>query len=245
MLLALMTVPNAAWAWWNDDWSFRTQITLDPTHVSPAPTTELKRVPVLVRLHEGNFKFLDARSDGTDLRFVAADDKTPLNYHIEAFDGVASLAYIWVDVPVIEARQAAGHLAVLRQREGDERRERAGHVRRRDGAGLSLQRDRRPAARPDGERQQRRDLECVSRRSKRLIRQGVQFNGSMNIRIAPSPSLSAAGRGADDVVRVAQARSGAPAGRRAILFTKLTCRGRWLAGATADRPGVRTVRSCA
>ncbi len=115
------------------------------THVSPTPTTELKRVPVLIRLHEGNFKFLDARSDGTDLRFVAADDKTPLNYHIEAFDGVASLAYIWVDVPVIEPGKPQDISAVLRQREGDERRERAGHVRRRDLADLSLQRDRRSA----------------------------------------------------------------------------------------------------
>src|SRR5688572_2036802 len=103
LLLGLMCLPHAAFAWWNEDWNFRTQLTLDPSRLTPPPGQTIERVPLLVRLHEGNFNFLDARSDGTDLRFVAADDKTPLNYHIEAFDGVASLAYIWVDVPVVAA----------------------------------------------------------------------------------------------------------------------------------------------
>jgi len=52
-----------------------------------------------VRLHDGNFKFTDAKEDGSDLRLVAGDDKTPLKFHIEAYDNLLGICFIWVDVP--------------------------------------------------------------------------------------------------------------------------------------------------
>ena len=59
---------------------------------------------VLIRLHDGNFQFRTsaAREDASDLRFVAADDKTVLPYHIEKFDGLLNEDYVWVKVPDIK-----------------------------------------------------------------------------------------------------------------------------------------------
>jgi biopolymer transport protein ExbB len=99
--VAVLGLPlPAAAAWWNDDWAFRKQILLD---LSPAganiPGSPVD-VPVLVRLHAGNFGYFnDAQPDGDDFRFVAADDVTPLKYHIERFDPVNQMVLAWVRVP--------------------------------------------------------------------------------------------------------------------------------------------------
>src|SRR5258706_1504662 len=93
-LLALMVLsPLKAEAWWNGDWSYRTKIS-----IASGKLAGTERMPVLVRLHDGNFKFTDAKEDGSDLRFVAADDKTPLKFHIESYDNLLGVAFIWVDV---------------------------------------------------------------------------------------------------------------------------------------------------
>ncbi|MEA2772513.1 MAG: biopolymer transport protein ExbB [Acetobacteraceae bacterium] len=87
-------------AWWNGDWSFRMKITADAGAKGANLTDPIGRTQVLIRLHSGNFNFASAKDDGTDLRFVAADDRTPLHYHIERFDGlVDQVGLIWVDVP--------------------------------------------------------------------------------------------------------------------------------------------------
>ncbi len=58
-------------------------------------------MPVLVRLHTGNYSFLDAKPDGSDVRFVSGDDKTPLKHHVELWDATNELALIWVQVPSV------------------------------------------------------------------------------------------------------------------------------------------------
>jgi biopolymer transport protein ExbB len=62
-------------------------------------TSPIGTVAVLVRLHDANFQFAAAKSDGSDLRFVAADDKTPLAFHLEKFDSLLNEAFVWVKVP--------------------------------------------------------------------------------------------------------------------------------------------------
>lgn len=89
--------PAAVHAWWNEDWSARKKITL--TH----PAGEVADAPVLIRLHTGNFDFLSANENGSDLRVVAGDDKTELKFHIEKWDGVNQLALVWVKVPKLAA----------------------------------------------------------------------------------------------------------------------------------------------
>jgi len=98
LLLSAFT-PASANDWWQKDWPYRKQITIDTTPKGANIAEGAGRVAVLIRLHSGNFNFAEAQENGTDLRFVAADNKTPLAYHIESFDPVLGVAAIWVDVP--------------------------------------------------------------------------------------------------------------------------------------------------
>ena len=100
-LFAALSLSHAAWA---DDWSGQKKINLNTTDSGAALREELSQVPVLVRLHTGNFAhFLDVKEDGSDLRFFASDEKTPLPYHIEKFDSLNELALIWVQLPKLAA----------------------------------------------------------------------------------------------------------------------------------------------
>lgn len=103
-VLALL-MPTPAAAWWNDGWGYRKKIALDGDTVGVPGTDGLVDVPVVIRLHSGNFSyFLDTRDDGADLRFVASDDKTPLPFHIETYDPLSGLGVIWVKVPRLGTR---------------------------------------------------------------------------------------------------------------------------------------------
>ncbi|WP_339385845.1 DUF2341 domain-containing protein [Burkholderia sp. Ac-20379] len=107
MLAALLgTLPGIANAWWQNDWSFRKAITIDASAKGANLNESAGRVPLLIRLHSGNFQFDGLADNGADIRFVAADDKTPLNYQIEQYDPVLGVALIWVDVPKMPAGSA-------------------------------------------------------------------------------------------------------------------------------------------
>jgi biopolymer transport protein ExbB len=102
--LLTVALPGPALAWWNDDWGHRQQITVNGGQ--RGVTEKVDRAAVLVRLHGGVIDFANLKDDGADLRFVAGDDKTPLNFHVERFDKAANMALVWVDVPDIQAGQA-------------------------------------------------------------------------------------------------------------------------------------------
>lgn len=97
--------PAIASAWWQDDWMYRKQITVDTTPQGVAIDQAAGRVPMLVRLHTGNFSFDGVNENGSDLRFVLADDKTVLNHQVESFDPLMGIALIWVDMPRVEGGQ--------------------------------------------------------------------------------------------------------------------------------------------
>ncbi len=99
LLLCMGLAPSAAHAWWNTAWSYRKQVTIDATPSGVNIVGPIGRVPVLIRLHSGNFSFKDASENGSDLRFVAGDDKTPLTYHIESYDPLLGVGAVWIDVP--------------------------------------------------------------------------------------------------------------------------------------------------
>ena len=99
LLIGLIWLPGTAQAWWNDDWAYRKPITVDAGTDGAGASAEVKQLPVLIRLHEGIFNFTDAQPDGSDLRFIAGDDKTPLTFHVEKFDPAFNLAYAWVQIP--------------------------------------------------------------------------------------------------------------------------------------------------
>lgn len=104
--LSLLISPLSASAWWNAEWPYRKQIGLSGAE-TPALGGQVQQVLVPIRLHAGNFPFVDAQEGGSDLRFMAADDKTPLNFHFEQFDGVDEVAIAWVQVPSVGGKDSA------------------------------------------------------------------------------------------------------------------------------------------
>lgn len=99
LLASALALPSLAHAWWNGDFKHRTKVVLNTSAQGVETKEALSGAVVPVRLHSGNFDFLAAKPDGADLRVVAADDKTPLKYWVERFDGVNELAVVWVQVP--------------------------------------------------------------------------------------------------------------------------------------------------
>ncbi len=112
-VLALVAVlsSQSALAWWNDDWAFRKELTLDLSAAGANIPDGATDVPVLVRLSIANFPYFnDARPDGADLRFIAGDDKTPLKFHIEKYDAQSQIALLWVQVPKLAGGAAADRI---------------------------------------------------------------------------------------------------------------------------------------
>ncbi|MDR2638109.1 MAG: DUF2341 domain-containing protein, partial [Zoogloeaceae bacterium] len=99
--IALSGVAGAETSWWQADWKYRKPITIDAA--AAGLNTGVGRMPVLVRLHAGNFVFDGVAPDGKDLRFIAADGRSVLNHQIEHFDSTLGMALIWVDVPNVGA----------------------------------------------------------------------------------------------------------------------------------------------
>jgi biopolymer transport protein ExbB len=99
VLLAVLSWPKPAAAWWNDQWTLRKKITIDTGQSGAGVSDAIGTTPILVRLHLGNFRFGAAKEDGGDLRFIAGDDKTPLKHHVEKYDSLLGEALIWVSVP--------------------------------------------------------------------------------------------------------------------------------------------------
>lgn len=111
VLLSLaLFLPEAALAWWNDDWPSRKQITVDAAATGGDIQETLTDFPMLMRLHTGNFGFFaDLGENGKDLRFMA-DDKTPLKHHVEKLDALNEMALVWVKVPKVRGGVATDSL---------------------------------------------------------------------------------------------------------------------------------------
>jgi biopolymer transport protein ExbB len=111
LLAGILALPWPALAWWSPDWTARKEIAVDTTAAGANTQTTLSDVPVLIRLHAGNFpQFLTVRDNGADFRFTAGDDATPLQYHVERFDPISQIALVWVKVPSLVAQSNANKL---------------------------------------------------------------------------------------------------------------------------------------
>ena len=105
LVIVFGLLPLTSNAEWNKDWTKNAKISINAQGITEAAS----QVPVVVRLHSGNFDFASVNVDGSDLRFVAADDKTELKYYIEKFDAVNELAIVWVMLPSIKPGDKDAH----------------------------------------------------------------------------------------------------------------------------------------
>jgi biopolymer transport protein ExbB len=99
LFLVILFVASNAFGWWNEDWQYRRKISFDTTASGADVKENLSEIPILVRLHTGNFNFGNAKDDGVDIRFVSSDDQTLLKYHVEKYDTIDEMAALWVNVP--------------------------------------------------------------------------------------------------------------------------------------------------
>ena len=60
--------------WWNSDWSNRKKLIFNNSGQSET----LENFPVLVNLSSSNFDYSKAMTDGSDLRFIDADNTTAI-----------------------------------------------------------------------------------------------------------------------------------------------------------------------
>ena len=100
-VLVAAIAPLTAQAWWDAAYKQRTVVTLNTGAQGVALKEAVSGAAVPVRLHSGNFDFVGAKPDGSDLRVLAADDKTVLKFSIEKFDGANEMAVLWVQVPTV------------------------------------------------------------------------------------------------------------------------------------------------
>ncbi len=101
-VLVLCAAASDVYAWWNPEWTARKTIAIDTSASGLNLATPTTDVPVLLRLHSGIFpQFLNVKDGGADFRLIAADDQTPLKYHVEKFDAAAQIALVWVKVPTL------------------------------------------------------------------------------------------------------------------------------------------------
>src|SRR5689334_20439740 len=97
--LLLLFANSANASWWNKEWTIRKRIEIDTTPAGSPIADPIGTTAILIRLHDGNFRFTDAKEDGSDIRFVAGDDKTLLVHHIEKYDALLNEAFVWVKIP--------------------------------------------------------------------------------------------------------------------------------------------------
>jgi len=82
--------------WWNTDFGYRRRVFFLNEDQGP-----LERIPVLIELVGPRIDWEHVEDGGADLRFVDADDQTPLPHEIEAWNHW-DRAVVWVEVPAIE-----------------------------------------------------------------------------------------------------------------------------------------------
>jgi biopolymer transport protein ExbB len=103
----MLIVSGISHAEWNADWPTRNKVEINPQALGVS-----EPVVALMRLHSGNFDFASVNIDGSDIRLIAADDKTELKFYIEKFDALNELATIWVQLPAIPAGEKDAHIWV-------------------------------------------------------------------------------------------------------------------------------------
>jgi biopolymer transport protein ExbB len=205
----LVLLPGLAHAWWNDAWTFRKKITLNASPAGADLKQGVADVPVLVRLHTGNFVFADSNPDGGDIRFVASDEKTPLRYHIEQWDPTNELALIWVKVPRITAGAATDHIWLYSGNKDAKREENAKETY--DASSLLVLHFAAQGAPADASPYAHSVAESsAAAQPQGPIGVAAAFNGSSRIRVAAAPTLKSGAQGSVTFsawIRIAGAQS--------------------------------------
>src|SRR5262249_33599265 len=61
VILLLFCANNAQAAWWNKEWTIRKKIDIDTTTAGAPIADPIDTTAILIRLHDGNFRFTEAK----------------------------------------------------------------------------------------------------------------------------------------------------------------------------------------
>jgi len=101
--LALTTAAPTAVAWFDCNWPYRTAVTITETS-----GTSLLDYQILLNLSSADFDSAYSWSSaGQDLRVLAQNDVSELAFFIEAWDGAAETARVWVQLDSLPAGSAS------------------------------------------------------------------------------------------------------------------------------------------
>lgn len=89
--------PCANAAWYDSDWRYRKQITIDNNQVDAS----LIAFPVLINLAVDAELAANAQADGDDILFTSSDETTRIAHEIELFDAATGRLVAWVNVPSV------------------------------------------------------------------------------------------------------------------------------------------------
>ncbi|MCA9402288.1 MAG: DUF2341 domain-containing protein [Candidatus Omnitrophica bacterium] len=95
-----MVCPRTAFTvapWFDSNWNYRKQITVDETKV-PSDLTDF---PMLINLSADSDLAGHAQADGDDILFTASDGTTQLDHEIERYDAGTGALVAWVEVPLL------------------------------------------------------------------------------------------------------------------------------------------------
>ncbi len=188
-VLASPLLGHAGDAWWNKDWAVRKKISVNVGGEGAGITDPIGDAVVLLRLHEGNFQFGAAREDGSDLRFVAADGKTLIPYHIEKFDPLMNEAFVWVKVAALKS-ESKSDIWLYYGNAGDNVESVAsGKATYDSDAALVYHFGESGAPASDATAQQNNASEAGTPSEGALIGGGLRFVGGTPVNIPASPSL--------------------------------------------------------
>lgn len=91
--------------------AYSAKLTLNTTPGGADVAETVIGFPVLIRLSGDNFNFIEARTDGSDLRFTKPDN-TPVPFEIERWDAAARQAEVWVKVDTVYGKDSS-HFVVM------------------------------------------------------------------------------------------------------------------------------------
>ena len=95
---------EAGAAWWNDQWLYRKELTINSSQVTGDPGcssgTCLTNFPILVSITDGELA-TNAQSDGDDIVFTE-NQGNKLDHEIESYDNSTGTLVAWVRIPVLD-----------------------------------------------------------------------------------------------------------------------------------------------
>ena len=186
-LFLLLLCPLSAQAWWNHDWTVRKKITIDTGATGGAISDPIGTTAVLIRL--ADFDFGAAKDDGSDIRLIAGDDKTPLAFHIEKYDSLLGEAFVWVKVPDLKPG-AMTTLWLYYGNQGTITAPGGSDKATYDGDTALVYHFAESGAPAHDSSGQGNDSQTPIATTDSLIGPGVRLNGKVPVTIAPSASLA-------------------------------------------------------